>query len=121
MSAPTRSHAEDVLGCVSAAAALLRCQMREVRIVDGEVVTAHGETPESMLARDRARYPGGHMAGYIVWHSEHLRAFTAAHPATAHPSYYLGHHLTSDGHWAFDAWLRATAAPVLAATGGMPT
>lgn len=101
--------------------------MRDVRIVDTAVVTAtrewttryvtyaaaHGETPESMGVRDRARYPGGHMAGYIVWHSERLRAFIAAHPASAHPSYYLGHSLTTAGHFVFDAWLEATTAPGL--------
>ena len=28
---------------------------------------AHGETPDSMLERDRERWPGGVMAGFMLW------------------------------------------------------
>lgn len=34
---------------------------------------AHGRTPEEMLAHDAERFPGGKMAGFIVWISRQVR------------------------------------------------
>lgn len=59
---------------------------------------AHGQTPEAMLAADRVRYPGGRMAGYMIWHSQQLRAFRAERPEC-----FRGEWL--DDHDAFNTWL----------------
>lgn len=32
---------------------------------------AHGKTPEEMLAHDTTAWPGGKMAGYILWINAH--------------------------------------------------
>lgn len=34
---------------------------------------AHGRTPDAQTAHDDAAYPGGHMAGFILWASERDR------------------------------------------------
>ena len=36
---------------------------------------SHKLTPEAMLEHDRGRFPGGHMAGFMIWIREHWRAF----------------------------------------------
>lgn len=41
---------------------------------------AHGRTPEAMRTHDRTRWPGGIMAGYIVWIGEQWRRWHAANP-----------------------------------------
>ena len=28
---------------------------------------AHGMTPDEMMAHDRIRFPGGKMAGFLIW------------------------------------------------------
>lgn len=55
--------------------------------------TAHGNTPEQQLTADRVRWPGGHMAGFIVWIDEKWREF--GRPQT----------ITDEVSVAFDAWL----------------
>ena len=40
---------------------------------------AHGRDPESMLAHDRERFPGGKMAGFIVWLRREWSAFDDEH------------------------------------------
>lgn len=60
---------------------------------------AHGRDPEEMLAFDRERAPGGHMAPYICWINERWQEWNRAHglgPWTSHD--------TAD-HADFDAWL----------------
>jgi hypothetical protein len=42
--------------------------------------SAHGATPEVMLLTDKERYPGGCMAGFIMWISTQMQAFLRAHP-----------------------------------------
>lgn len=38
---------------------------------------AHGNTPEQQIAADRKAWPGGCMAGFILWISEQWRAWAA--------------------------------------------
>lgn len=42
--------------------------------------TAHGRTPEAQLEHDRETYPGGSMAGFILWIADRRRAFKARCP-----------------------------------------
>lgn len=42
--------------------------------------TAHGRAPADQLAHDVKRWPGGKMAGFILWMADALRDFKAAHP-----------------------------------------
>jgi hypothetical protein len=41
---------------------------------------AHGKTPEQMMEQDGMDYPGGCMAGYIVWIGEQTETFRARNP-----------------------------------------
>lgn len=41
---------------------------------------AHGMNPDEMLAYDRGRFPGGVMAGYMIWFAERAIEFTAGLP-----------------------------------------
>ena len=41
---------------------------------------AHGMSPDEMLAHDMQRWPGGCMAGFIVWIGGQKAAFRMAHP-----------------------------------------
>ena len=65
---------------------------------------AHGRTPDAQLAADRQAYPGGRMAGFIVWVSQQLRAWRqiAKHVGPLLPEH----------HAAFDAWLDELAEQV---------
>ena len=38
--------------------------------------TAHGNTPEAQLKADVEKYPGGYMAGFILWMAEKARKFS---------------------------------------------
>lgn len=42
--------------------------------------TAHGRDPEAMLDHDDERFPGGCMAGFIVWVGAQLRDFRSHRP-----------------------------------------
>lgn len=63
---------------------------------------AHDLDPDEMLALDAERYPGGKMAGFIVWIGERWRAWASA----------VGRRnlemLSDADHAAFDEWLGAT-------------
>lgn len=63
---------------------------------------AHGNTPEYQSALDRERYPGGRMAGYLVWVSANWREWHADTGRGPLP-------LTAADHAEFDAWLLARA------------
>lgn len=40
---------------------------------------SNGLTPEQQLAKDRSRYPGGCMAGFITWIQDKARKFVKQH------------------------------------------
>jgi len=60
---------------------------------------AHGEDPAAMLAKDDERFPGGVMAGFILWVGEQWRAWSAESGRTRP--------FSAADHAAFDGWLRA--------------
>ena len=41
---------------------------------------AHNKTPDEMLAHDKNAWPGGCMAGFILWVRQKKQEFFAAHP-----------------------------------------
>lgn len=64
-----------------------------------EYARLHGRTPEAMLEHDRREWPGGHMAGFILftrarW-SEHNKITGRNRDVRA----------SEEHHRAFDAWL----------------
>lgn len=64
---------------------------------------AHGADPDVMLTRDRERWPGGVMAGFILWIGERWAAWDGAH------GYGPSHVRGQEEHKAFTAWLMAEA------------
>lgn len=52
----------------------------EVSMTYRAYATAHGNSPATMLVRDRLSYRGGVMTGYIVWCSQRAREFAAEFP-----------------------------------------
>lgn len=69
----------------------------------------HGRTPDEMFDADRARFPGGRMAGFLAWNRAHLHAFYVAHPEAFYKS--PGDIARLVDHAAYDAYLDAL--PVL--------
>lgn len=65
---------------------------------------AHGCEPDVMFERDRVRWPGGCMAGFMQWSSLALRAFAAEHNCKAFRDVKM---LLGDvkTHRVYDAWL----------------
>lgn len=66
--------------------------------------TAHGASPDEMTARDQAAYPGGCMAGFIIWIGQQWSAWHAA------TGWNPRHAKSQAQHDAFDAWLLSGAA-----------
>ena len=64
---------------------------------------AHGRDPEAQLAHDRGRFPGGRMAGYIVWIGGRLRAWRSATGRAPDAP------MDGADHAAFDRWLGVLA------------
>lgn len=64
--------------------------------------TAHGMTPEAMLENDREKWPGGCMAGYILWINKAWEDFTRLQGFRHREEVLLG---LDDPHRKFDAWL----------------
>ena len=63
---------------------------------------AHGTPdPRAMLSRDAARYPGGRMAGFMLWIGARWCDFYRAEPKTH------GRRDLDRDQAAFDAWLAA--------------
>ena len=60
----------------------------------------NGEEPEAVLARDANLYPGGKMAGFLLWSNGRLAEYRRINPAA------FLHGVLSD-HAAYDAWLNA--------------
>jgi hypothetical protein len=64
---------------------------------------AHGMTPEAMLDWDRIEWPGGRMAGFILWVRQQWHSWAAERGVR------LPEFLTQQDHDDFDAWLLAKA------------
>ena len=62
----------------------------------------HGRTPEEQLAHDQIAFPGGVMAGYIIWND---RKWTEYHKLRGWKRH--DHVLTTEDHEAYDNWLSA--------------
>ena len=58
-----------------------------------------GRSPAAQLAHDRAEYPGGCMAGFIIWGNAQVAAFRGEHPQA-----FTGSGRLAD-HPAYDQWL----------------
>lgn len=65
---------------------------------------AHGMSPEQMLVVDAARYPGGRMAGFLIWMGQQWRAWAAANGRDSRAS------KTAADHASFDAFLAGEVA-----------
>lgn len=64
---------------------------------------AYGETdPETMMERDRARYPGGHMCGFMLWMSARWSEWREL------KGYDMYRPLGPADHAEFDTWLQET-------------
>jgi hypothetical protein len=59
---------------------------------------SRGKTPEEMLANDRIEYPGGCMAGFLVWSGQRIEEFRKLNPKA-----FIGGHIAD--HDAYDNWL----------------
>lgn len=57
----------------------------------------HGAPPAAALNLDRALWPGGCMAGFIIWIQTRCGEFDSGRAKA----------LTEEDHAAFDAWLKA--------------
>jgi len=64
---------------------------------------AHGNTPDEQLATDRVEWPGGIMAGYMLWISDRWSEWNAE---KGHPD---GQPHSLAQHAAFDEWLQVTS------------
>jgi hypothetical protein len=62
-----------------------------------------GRTAEEQLAHDEIAFPGGRMAGFLVWTSERWREFRARTKTGEYVA------VSEDEHVAFDAWLAERA------------
>ena len=58
----------------------------------------HGRSPEEQLEQDRKDWPGGVMAGFVLWNSERIVEYSKIHPS----AFYYGGMVDHD---AYDAWL----------------
>ena len=65
--------------------------------------TAHGRDPEAMLAHDEQAWPGGKMAGFMLWISERWQAWARERGIVS-----LNNHVKSDeDHADFDRFIGA--------------
>lgn len=62
---------------------------------------AYGCSPEQMLAQDAVVWPGGKMAGFILWMNEQWQEWRKARGKTVNLI------LDNSDHADFDAWLGA--------------
>ena len=59
---------------------------------------SNGMEPQEQMEFDDIKYPGGIMAGFIIWSNVALSAFRSEHPES-----FYGNSLVN--HAAYDAWL----------------
>lgn len=69
---------------------------------------AHQRGPDEMLAFDRERAPGGHMAPFMIWMSQRWQEWRQANGMKPNE------HVPEAGHVEFDAWLEAAIVTRLA-------
>lgn len=60
---------------------------------------AHGLSPDAMLERDQEAWPGGCMAGFMLWIQERWREWASQRPGG------MPDIKTEEHHRDFDAWL----------------
>mgnify|MGYP001595777524 CR=1 FL=1 len=65
----------------------------------GAYAAAHGLAPDEMLREDAAKFPGGRMAGYLVWMNARWQEWRALHGIK--PNAFL----STLEHDDFDAWI----------------
>ena len=65
----------------------------------------HGKTPREMLEHDKKRFPGGRMAGFILWIGARWGEWHEARGLRRHE-----HILTDRDHADFDDWLKTRSA-----------
>ena len=66
---------------------------------------AHGNTPDVMLAKDKERYKGGCMCGFILWVNRHVELFRASNPRC-----FVGPYIQDQD--AFTDYLKTNGAPL---------
>ena len=64
---------------------------------------AHGRTPDEMLAYDRERCPGGHMAEFMIWCSQRWAEWRKANGRRRDDP------LWAEDHVSFDTWILEVA------------
>lgn len=64
----------------------------------------HGLTPEEMLEKDKADWPGGCMCGFSLWIQEEERALLSSYGIKTSDLRLLSYYV-SDIHKTFDEWL----------------
>ncbi|MFN9114348.1 MAG: hypothetical protein ACK5XN_30160 [Bacteroidota bacterium] len=72
---------------------------------------AYGHTPQTQVAIDRASWPGGCMAGFILWNRSKIVSFSRVRPR----AFFMGQ--LSD-HKAYDNWLLSEHPPIPGVTDG---
>lgn len=70
---------------------------------------SEGRTPTAQLALDRVRFPGGLMAGFMLWIQARWAEFRKAHGINPRAD------LAEADHEAFGKWLKARAAEIAGA------
>lgn len=74
---------------------------------------SNGRSVPEQLAQDRIDWPGGRMAGFVLWNNDQIRAFGSAHPEGMMFFPLLGRGDSGRpaaliDHEAYDAWLLKT-------------
>lgn len=62
---------------------------------------AHGRSPDAMFEADDARYPGGRMAGFMIWIRGQWHEYRTAHGISPNAP------VSNEQHDHFNTWLEA--------------
>ncbi len=73
---------------------------------------AHGRTEAEQIAYDSVEFPGGKMAGFLIWNSQRL-----AEASQEIPRAFAGRARRLVDHDAYDAWLDARVSNIAKARG----